>query len=156
MTADGWMLGAVLVMFNGPVLAVLACLPFIRQLGGALREKSRGPDSSGMTSYSRITGLFGAVVVAAFFWALGNLILYMEFSRPADVARLVDDVWKFFLAGAALFLPYAFNQLGGVLSPTAMTGASSAGGAGAQAVGVDGRPLNPGVIVPAARRTAVG
>ena len=40
----------------------------------------------------------------------------MATARDQDVEALIDSVWKFFLLGSALFLPYAFNQLRSVFT----------------------------------------
>lgn len=104
-----------LAIFNAPILAILACLPFIASLRQALMEKGpQGPIES--TSYSRITGLFGAVIVTSFFWAMGNVVLWQIFEQPEKVESMIDGVWKFFVLGAALFLPYAFNQLRAIMT----------------------------------------
>jgi hypothetical protein len=99
-----------LVVFNAPILTISVCLPFVGSLRSALQEKGpSGPIES--TSYSRVTGLFGAVIVTAFFWAMGDVILWYIFEAPEKAEAIIDGVWKFFILGAALFLPYAFNQL---------------------------------------------
>lgn len=63
------------------------------------------------TSYSRVVGLIGGAVMVAFFWAVGNVVLYKAFLAPAEVASFVASLAGYFLAGATLFLPYAANQL---------------------------------------------
>lgn len=64
------------------------------------------------TSYSRVAGMIGAVVLACFVWAVGNVILYKMFvSPPTDVAALIASLGSYFLAAASLFAPYAVNQL---------------------------------------------
>lgn len=63
------------------------------------------------TSYSRVVGLIGGAVMVAFFWAVGNIVLYKAFIAPAEVAPFVASLAGYFLAGATLFLPYAANQL---------------------------------------------
>ena len=68
-------------------------------------------------SYSRVSGFVGSIVLAVFFWALGNVILYKALGTAANIAEIstiVASLGTFFLAGAALFLPYAFNQLKGI------------------------------------------
>jgi hypothetical protein len=72
-----------------------------------------GPDA---TSYSRLSGFVGAIVLASFLWGLGNVILYKAFAEngPEEIQSLLSSIGSFFLAGAALFAPYAFNQLKGV------------------------------------------
>lgn len=105
-----------LVAFNLPIVLVAVFVPFLSHMRRALMDKGAdGPIES--TSYSRITGLFGAVVLTTFFWAMGNLILWrVATARDQDVDALIDSVWKFFLLGSALFLPYAFNQLRSVFT----------------------------------------
>jgi hypothetical protein len=76
------------------------------QAGMAVR--SGGSD---VTSYSRVSGFVGATVMACFFWALGNIVLYKAFVAPAEIRDLLSSLVTYFLSGASLFLPYAFNQL---------------------------------------------
>ena len=68
-------------------------------------------------SYSRITGCAGAVVLTSFIWALGNAVIYNAYMSPDAVGKLLTDVAPFILSGAALFAPYAFNQLSSVFPP---------------------------------------
>lgn len=105
-----------LIAFNLPIVLVSIFVPFLAHMRRALWDKgANGPIES--TSYSRITGLFGAVVLTTFFWAMGNVILWrVATARDQDVEALIDSVWKFFLLGSALFLPYAFNQLRSVFT----------------------------------------
>jgi hypothetical protein len=138
---DIWMRVLVLAVFNVPILVIAISLPFVSSLSQALKEKGvDGPIES--TSYSRVTGLFGAVVLTSFFWAIGNVVIYKVFEPNADVEKLIDGVWKFFVLGAALFLPYAFNQLRAIMQmrvqavPQAATAPTSV--------------LAPGVVVPGA------
>ncbi len=71
------------------------------------------PAPTDPTSYSRVSGLIGSVVMAAFFWAIGNVILYKAFSADgiAEISTLLTSLGTYFLAGSSLFVPYAFNQL---------------------------------------------
>jgi hypothetical protein len=99
--------------FNLPVLAIMVAVPFGQRLDQALAEKSALGDSTGVASYSRITGALGAVILTSFFWAIGNIVLsYALDSRGIpNIAPLLSACGHFFLIGSALFLPYAFNQL---------------------------------------------
>lgn len=110
------MLIFVLIVFNVPIVVIALGLPFIASLSAALLEKSTDP-ASGTTSYSRISGLFGSVMISAFFWAFGNIIIWEAFHNPAQIKPTVDSVGTFFLVGSALFLPYAFNQLRLIFAP---------------------------------------
>ena len=71
------------------------------------------PAAADPTSYSRIAGIAGAIVLACFLWALGNIILFKAFEVGgiAAIKELLQSVAVYFLAGASLFAPYAFNQL---------------------------------------------
>jgi hypothetical protein len=75
------------------------------------KEKLMSPGTPGETSYSRVAGMVGAVVLACFIWAIGNVVLFKAFATPAEVAPMLASLGGFFLAGASLFAPYAFNQL---------------------------------------------
>jgi len=84
--------------------------------GGAVqteekKEKQSTPAPAGETSYSRVAGMVGAIVLACFVWALGNVVLYKAFTAAGEVQALLGGLGTFFLAGASLFAPYAFNQL---------------------------------------------
>lgn len=130
-------------IFNAPILAICISLPFIGSLRSALQEKGpTGPIES--TSYSRITGLFGAVVVTSFFWAMGNVVLWYLFEAPEKAEDIIDGVWKFFILGAALFLPYAFNQLRAIVTDRQQ-----------HAVAMERLKLAQGVTVPGSPGTKV-
>jgi len=103
----------VFLSFNLPIIAIVASVPFAKRLSQALEEKSPTGDATGVTSYSRVTGAFGAVILTAFFWAVGNILLANSLSEVdfSKLAQLLDALGRFFLIGSALFLPYAFNQL---------------------------------------------
>src|ERR1700677_854136 len=100
-----------LLVLNVPVAALLARLPFIADLAQALKEKSPIGGAGDTTSYSRVTGLVGAVIMTSFFWAMSNIIVFKAFTAINDIKPLIDSVQMFFLVGAAMFLPYAFNQI---------------------------------------------
>lgn len=63
-------------------------------------------------STSRIVGLLGGVVLVALTWGLSNFVVWAAFFDPARIQPVLDYVGQFYLAGSALFAPYAFNQLG--------------------------------------------
>jgi hypothetical protein len=71
------------------------------------------------TSYSRVAGLLGAVVIGCFVWGLGNVVLFKAFTAPGDIDALLKGVSSFLLSSSALFAPYAFNQLKDTFRPTA-------------------------------------
>jgi hypothetical protein len=99
------------VAFNVPI--GVAALGFSRVTGfnNALREKDENGGSTGAISYSRVTGMIGAVVVASLFWVISNIVIATAIISPADVSNILSNIKAIFLVGAALFLPYAFNQL---------------------------------------------
>lgn len=70
------------------------------------------------TSYSRVAGMIGAVVLACFVWAVGNVILYKMFATPDQVATLLASLGTYFLAAASLFAPYVVNQLSNAFKPS--------------------------------------
>ncbi len=70
------------------------------------------------TSYSRVAGMIGAVVLACFVWAVGNVILYKMFAAPDQVSTLLASLGTYFLAAASLFAPYAVNQLSNAFKPS--------------------------------------
>jgi hypothetical protein len=110
---------AALLAFNVPILigAVAALtMPDLRnQVGSALKEKSPDGTEVDATSFSRITGAIGSVMVGSLFWVVSNIAIVTAILHPQDVPGLLNSTGKLFLIGAALFLPYAFNQLKSVL-----------------------------------------
>jgi len=100
-----------LLALNLPVAVLLGRLPFIADLAQALKEKSPIGGAGDTTSYSRVTGLVGAVIMTSFFWAMANIVVFKAFTAIADIKPLIASVQVFFLVGAAMFLPYAFNQI---------------------------------------------
>lgn len=80
-------------------------------LTAMLQEKTPDGKPSGGLSYSRVTGLIGAVVVASLFWIMSNISIAIAILDPSQLADILNGITKLFFVGAALFLPYAFNQL---------------------------------------------
>lgn len=109
-----WLVALVFLTFNLPILLTLAVVPFGKRLNQVLKEKAPDGSASDATSYSRVTGALGAVILTSFFWAIGNVVLSQALGDPASVAAIkpmMNAVSPFFLVGSALFVPYAFNQL---------------------------------------------
>lgn len=77
----------------------------------AVKVKADEEGGADATSYSRVAGMLGAVVMATFFWAVGNVVLFKMMTAPAEVEAMLTGVSTFFLAGATLYAPYAVNQL---------------------------------------------
>ena len=111
--------GAVLVAFNLPIVvaAIMALkTPDLRdKVGDVLKEKAPDGSQADATSYSRVTGAIGAVMVASLFWVVSNIAIVTAILHPGDMPTILNASGKLFLVGAALFLPYAFNQLKSVL-----------------------------------------
>ncbi len=63
------------------------------------------------TSYSRVVGIVGGMILAAFIWGLGNVVIYTALTSPSDVSKVLDGVSTFIVGCASLFLPYAANQV---------------------------------------------
>ena len=111
-----------LLIYNLGIFALLRYTLKAVDLKETLSEKPQGaapvagapPEPA---SYSRVSGFVGSIVLAVFFWALGNVILYKALGTAeniAEIGRIVGSLGTYFLAGSALFLPYAFNQLKGI------------------------------------------
>ncbi len=116
----------ILIAFNLPVLLLIVTLPLLADLKQAMKEKSPIGGASDTTSYSRITGLVGAVVLTAFFWAIGNVVLFKAFANVADIKPIIDSSGRLFMVGAALFLPYAFNQIKSAFGAAGIAAAQAA------------------------------
>ena len=110
----------VLIVFNVPILLLVWRLPLLADLGQALKEKDPIGGASDTTSYSRVTGLVGAVILTSFFWAIANIALFKAFTAISDIKLILDGVAPLFLVGSALFLPYAFNQIKSAFGAAAM------------------------------------
>jgi hypothetical protein len=114
-STDFWFVFAVLVLFNGATIKLLTLLLKDVTMSDAVREK--GPqaalDAAGVaeTSYSRIAGMIGAIVMATFFWAIANVIIYKALHNTTEIEKLITSISSFMLGGSSLFLPYAANQL---------------------------------------------
>jgi hypothetical protein len=107
-----WLWCLVFATFNLPVAGFLGFVPFGRRLNDMLKEKAPDGSATDATSYSRVSGALGAIMITSFFWATGNLVLGLALSGDVtSVKTLLGAVSVFFLIGSALFLPYAFNQL---------------------------------------------
>ena len=112
-------IAAALLAFNLPIVFAALQTRKVPNLGAkvgeALQEKDAAGDSTDATSYSRVTGAIGAVMVGSMFWVVANIVIVDAIISPHTVTELLSSLGKLFLIGAALFLPYAFNQLKSVL-----------------------------------------
>jgi hypothetical protein len=63
------------------------------------------------TSYSRVVGIVGGMILAAFICGLGNVVIFTALTSPSDVSKVLDGVSTFIVGCASLFLPYAANQV---------------------------------------------
>lgn len=69
------------------------------------------------SSFSRICGSIGMIVMAAMFVGILEFTLFGFFYDQMDrVADAIDRLRNFFLTGAALFAPYAFNKIAEVFA----------------------------------------
>lgn len=126
----------VLLIFNAATIVLLAvCLRGVsfaealaekgHSLRPAPRQAAAAADAATLdqpaerASYSRIAGLIGAVVMATFFWAVANVTLAKMITEPQVVAKSLEGVFALMFAGAAMFLPYAANQLRELFAPRA-------------------------------------
>jgi len=85
-------------------------------IASALTEKN-DPDNG--ISFSRVSGAIGSVGLAAFMSGLGLWVFFALNSAPDGSASLVarlDELRVYLLGSAALFAPYAANQINGLFS----------------------------------------
>jgi len=61
-------------------------------------------------SFSRMAGAIGTLALAATLVGVGIWCIYSLYLKPANLQQL-EHLGTFFLSGAALFAPYAVNQL---------------------------------------------
>jgi hypothetical protein len=100
-----------LAAFNTPIFIAAWRLRQVDGFSEALREKDPEGQGTGSVSYSRVTGMIGAVVVASLFWIMSNVAIGTAILNPDDLPDILASTSKLFFVGAALFVPYAFNQL---------------------------------------------
>jgi hypothetical protein len=81
-------------------------------LARALSEKKNDCNSGTDPSFSRVAGALGAIGLASTFVGIGYWVIYQLFLGD-NLAKL-NDLGIYFLAGSALFLPYAFNQISSI------------------------------------------
>jgi hypothetical protein len=85
----------------------------------ALSEKEATPSApaatppTGEASFSRVAGAVGAIGIAATFVSIGYWVLHTLFFDIDNLGK-IQGLGTYFLAGAAMFLPYAFNQLASI------------------------------------------
>lgn len=106
-----WLVAIALIGFNLPIAVAAWKFRNVTGLGEMLYEKTPEGTETKAMSYSRVTGLIGAVVVASLFWIISNVAIADAIVNPEALPELLEGVGKLFFVGAALFLPYAFNQL---------------------------------------------
>ncbi|MBP0496006.1 hypothetical protein [Roseomonas indoligenes] len=82
--------------------------PLIRSM---LSEPADQPAKTVKGSFSRTAGAFGAMGLAASVVGISYWVIFDLFSTNGDNLGKLKDVGWFFLAGSALFAPYAFNRL---------------------------------------------
>lgn len=100
-----------LAAFNAPILIAGWRFRQVSGLNEVLQEKDADGHDTGAVSYSRVTGVIGAVVVASLFWIMSNISIAIAILNPKDLPDILNGVTKLFFVGAALFVPYAFNQI---------------------------------------------
>jgi hypothetical protein len=79
---------------------------FLAQVVSEKNPKKEGDEKG---SFSRISGVIGSIVLAAFFGGVSYWALFTLFSGGS--LDKLSELQTFFLVGSALFAPYAFNQL---------------------------------------------
>ncbi len=107
-----WTAVLAIVAFNIPIAIAALGMRKVKDFSQALHEKDPATgDATGSVSYSRVTGVVGAVIVGSLFWMISNIVIGMAILEPSQVPRILGSIGPIFLVGSALFLPYAFNQL---------------------------------------------
>ena len=106
-----WLVVVALIAFNAPILVAGWRFRNVTGLSDVVQEKDAEGKDTGAVSYSRVTGLVGAVVVASLFWIMSNVAIATAILNPKDLPDILNGVTKLFFVGAALFVPYAFNQI---------------------------------------------
>jgi hypothetical protein len=71
------------------------------------------PPRSDQGSFSRLAGSIGAIGIAATFVGISYWVLHTLFFDIGNLTK-IEGLATYFLAGSAMFLPYAFNQLSSI------------------------------------------
>lgn len=79
----------------------------------AAAQTRASADIEEVASYSRVSGAIGSIILAAMLAGVGYYFLYALFFKPEGL-KVMNDLWLYFAAGAALFAPYAVNQLSSI------------------------------------------
>lgn len=90
---------------------------YVWSIKGALSEKIDPPEKNGngsddpslKPSFSRLCGAIGMIIMAAILLGVGIYGIWSLFENGG--AAGIKDMGSLFLAGSALFAPYAFNQI---------------------------------------------
>ncbi len=85
-------------------------LPLVHSILSEPPTTPQAGDTEYKGSFSRTAGTIGAIGLAAVFIGVGYWVLFALFFQSEKLTLLQDVGW-YFLAGSALFIPYAFNQL---------------------------------------------
>jgi hypothetical protein len=88
-------------------------------LATTILAESPDPDTGDYKgSFSRTAGAFGAMGMAAALVGISYWVIFdlYEDSNGSSLGNLKNAGW-YFLAGSALFAPYAFNQLSKIFNP---------------------------------------
>jgi hypothetical protein len=81
-----------------------------------LAEEPNDPTEPEKGSFSRTAGMIGATGLASVTIGIGYWIIYGLFYDEIDPESIKNVGW-YYLAGSALFFPYAFNQLASIFNP---------------------------------------
>lgn len=105
-----WLVVIALIAFNVPILMTYWRLRTVPLTEYVHEKDAAGRNTEGI-SYSRLTGLIGAAVVSSLFWVMSNVAIAVAILNPDALPDILNGITKLFFVGAALFLPYAFNQI---------------------------------------------
>lgn len=114
-TTDDSILWLTLLIFNGSTIwAIRHAVPKLDiedavkiPVEAPLLGKGVGADQTDRdVSFSRVSGMIGATVLATFFWAVGNVVIYKLVAAPSQVKDVLDHLGAFVLSGSSLFAPY--------------------------------------------------
>jgi len=81
-----------------------------------LAEEPAKPDAPEKGSFSRTAGIIGAIGMASVTIGIGYWVIYGLFFDTASLDSIKSVGW-YYLAGSALFFPYAFNQIASIFNP---------------------------------------
>ena len=82
----------------------------VSQMVGLRSALTSDDGDANQLEITKISVFLGSIGIAALFVGIGYWIIFSLFLSPEKLQSL-ESIWIYFLAGSAMFLPYAFDRL---------------------------------------------